>query len=216
MSSELDELSWTTRAKKFLPKLKTVNLSSTTPAFRPPPMEFSLFDLESVQERSIAVAAPVNISHDDRYTNNGYVTFDEVEKISCPPCYHSNTTTPSCPTVRPLPMYYPLDTTHVRLKTTDPILLEAASPLQLVLKAQSLLPSKYNCSNQTIVATKSKIKGILCMGTESVDFRIHCFVDGNDTIIEFHRRSGSAYLWNQYFNLMKSLLDNSSATATHM
>lgn len=190
-------------------------------------MEFSLFDLESVQERSIAVAAPVNISHDHRYnTNNGYVTFDEVEEISCPPCYHSNATTPSCPTVRPLPMYYPLDTTHVRLKTTDPILLEAASPLQLVLKAQSLLPSKYNCSNQTIVAAKSKIKGMLCMGTESVDFRIHCFVDGNDTIIEFHRRSGSAYLWNQYFNLMKSLLDNSSvhvpvftpstATATHM
>lgn len=212
---------------------------------------FSLNDLEDCVERSVAVMpqSPPSISSSRQNDcDDGYVTFDAMEKHSERSCHSqsnsqlkrglekeqyssslfSDVTLDSCPpatlplysssmnsaqtTCRSLPMYYPLDHTHIRL-SADCSLLQEQHPLDAILLAQSFLPKRFE-SKQVVNRAKSKVKGILKMGNETVDFRIRCYKDGNDILMEFHRRQGSALAWNCYFNTIAPLLDIENAQSS--
>ena len=187
----------------------------------------SFDDVENALERSIissVTAAPSLCGRSG--DGSGYITYDEVENDFlerfdfCPqvPTLFTSSTTPYCP-VSALPMYYPLDHTHLRLLKTDPLLSSCDHPLDAVLRAQNLLSDKtdrFQCTQQ-VSATKS-IAGTLDCNNESVDFRIKCFVDheSDEIIIEFHRRCGSAYVWNCYFVALAQLLKGAGNPTTYI
>ena len=192
-------------------------------------LTFNLFDLEDAVERSVAVclSVPPPVGLNSLRSRSGcYVDFaasdtpsffEERPKLKEQSessteedqlLFHSSEADRGVGLCS-LPALYVLDHTHLRLRTADSLALSSVDhPLDAVVRAQSLLPQQFssiNCDCQ-VVRSKSKMKGILFSGREHVDFRIHCFRDGADTILEFHRRSGSSYLWNLYFKEISRLL----------
>ena len=198
-------------------------------------LTFDLFDLEDAVERSVAVclSVPPPVGLNSLRSRSGcYVDFaasdtpsffEERPKLKEQSessteedqlLFHSSEADRGVGLCS-LPALYVLDHTHLRLRTADSLALSSVDhPLDAVVRAQSLLPQQFssiNCDCQ-VVRSKSKMKGILFSGREHVDFRIHCFRDGADTILEFHRRSGSSYLWNLYFKEISRLLDPKGAS----
>jgi len=186
------------------------------------PETFSLFDLEDAVERSVSVLPMSRHGQTDFFSNSEilqksksfHFNVEEAEE-------QAEAFTDNCrdheTTLHPLPMYYLLDSTHLRLSAMSTFMCAYTHPLEAVLGAHKLLPSCFeidiDMSSKRTTRTK-KIKGMMWMGSECVDFRVHCFQDGSDTLIEFHRRSGSAFVFQQYFNLIAPFLVTSKNATT--